>query len=274
MFEPFIWMFKVPEFKRHFMKLILTLLAFWAPLSVIYFSFLFFFHDFYVEFGFLLNILYIVLCAMPFLCLTGYFWCLTENIIDRSTDVVSSNIYDGKVKVINIIELPDWCLPKFLWRGIASIFASAILTYFIITVMSLIFTGYAGVIKFWGWNDIQSSIFIFIIILCINLLIPALLWNYAAMDSIVAVLNVPKVISIISSNFTRYIIKIISMVVISLLQAVLMQVIFQNCAPLIINMGIEQQIIFLSFVNYIILAYAVYVYAYVLGTMFPTCEKQ
>ncbi len=99
--QPFIWMFKVKEFKKHFLCL--------ACFSIALFTL--FLETKWI--GYLCSI-------VSGLYLTGYFWNLTEQIIHRDRSIEASNIYDGKIKETYTITLPKLDLIDNICRCITN----------------------------------------------------------------------------------------------------------------------------------------------------------
>ncbi len=270
MIEPLIWMFKLPEFKKHFIYL--------AAIGLIFFVlatcslYLTFFVDFYTNK--ISMIVFAALIIVPILCLTGYFWCLAENIINRQDCLVANSIFNGKIHMVKNIKLPNWDFRKFLWRGIASIFA---------TIILYIPCSFVCLKVFNNLNNLNvSQVMLFCVLLFIISFIPALLWNYAKRDSVVAVLNIPKATYIMGTYTWRYIFNTILFVLFSVVYASLIYFIAGllglDSSIFQLNIDSGQSIIIpiplmlLFLISYITSIYWLFVNAFLLGTLAPTSE--
>ena len=95
--EAFLWMFKEKDFKKHYFKLLFSTLSLILLATILTILLcIFAFGNFLIEF--LLYIIIFFLFLIPTLLPTGYFWELTEKIIDRETDVQANSVYNGKIK--------------------------------------------------------------------------------------------------------------------------------------------------------------------------------
>ena len=92
MFQSFTYMFEKENFKKHF------LLLFWCTILFSILSFFMFFLFLAFKDVLLIFIPSVVSFSFFFICASllaiGYFWDLTEIIIDRKTEYISSQIYD------------------------------------------------------------------------------------------------------------------------------------------------------------------------------------
>ncbi len=286
--EPFIWMFSVKNFKRHFLYLLLVGIICWA-ISFIIFNFIG--GDFFFTSNLILNILFIlleiILFLTPILCITGYFWCLTDNAIRRDTDVLLNRVYDGKTSNLkNIIMLPDWNLFRFIWRGIASVFASIIMYIPFVLLMILVLINLSVIASFWNLNNAQITIAIGILMFMLALLIPGLLWNYARRDSVLAVLNFPKAIYLMESYPKKYFLNTFLIVLFSLARSFIIRIILfalglgaavtstavPNSYAELIGSQFMIACVVCLIVGFIIDTYWIFVNAYLLGTIAPPSE--
>ena len=205
MFEPFIWMFKTKDFFKRYLQLIIVTLSFiiFAVLSFLIGAYVPLPNQVKAGFFILAGILPVLLTLL----IQGYFWELTAKIISRDVDIAASNIYSGKVKSIFIIELPEFQPFKYMWRGFASVIASILMFVpFILLVISSTYTQ----IFFLPYDNIEFyhrlyAISYNIIYFLFFALIPAMLWNYAKQNSIVAVWNLNKAIYLLETYPFRYI---------------------------------------------------------------------
>ena len=285
--EPFIWMFSVKNFKHHFVYLLLFAAICWSLAAV-----LFMFTDgFFTTSNLALNIIIIValvaLIVAPILCLTGYFWCLTDNIIDRDLEAKLNSVYNGKMANLkNVITLPDWDIPRFVWRGIASIFASIIMYIPFTLLMFLVVFNLSLLAAVYNLNPMQVIIATYIFVLLFSLLVPGLLWNYARRDSVVAVLNIPKAIYLMESYPGKYFFNSFLIVLFSFARSFAMRAIIialgfgaaiaTTSAPTsftdLINSAFITVYIALFIIGYVIDTYWIFVNAYLLGTIAPPSE--
>ncbi len=265
MFEPFSWMFKNNKFKEHFKYLFLILFRFMIPIIILSCVILFD-KDLPPLWGYILVALSIILFIIPFMCINGYFWTLTECIINRETDIQGANIYNGKIKECNKITLPEISTKKFIWRGISSTVAIALLA----VPIFLLLTSTAALSTISSF-PIQVAIAI-LIFLC--LFIPALLWNYAARDSIFAVWNIRKAIYIMGNYTGKYIFNTVLCVIVFILNSAIIALITAAFGVESTTTGTDSIIksAIISIFSYMIFLYSLYVYAYLLGTITPNCE--
>ena len=278
MFEPFIWMFKTKDFFKRYLQLIIVTLSFiiFAVLSFLIGAYVPLPNQVKAGFFILAGILPVLLTLL----IQGYFWELTAKIISRDVDIAASNIYSGKVKSIFIIELPEFQPFKYMWRGFASVIASILMFVpFILLVVSSTYTQ----IFFLPYDNIEFYHRLYAI--CYNIiyflffaLIPAMLWNYAKQNSIVAVWNLNKAIYLLETYPFRYIWNTILFILFYILNYYLL-------AGFAVVNGIQQFLMKMQSVNllnstatcmgvflfllviYIIYLYSLHVYAYLLGTI-------
>lgn len=243
MFEAFIWMFKKENFKKHYLILIccslltnLTLILFLMGkiTSIISMAFA----------GLIMFITGLFLC--------GYFWNLTENIIDAEADISANTVYNGKIKTFLKIELPTLKIFKLIWRGFASIIANILILipYFLLIYLANL----SAAVK-------PSTLMLLPFIMLFYLLFfPALFWNYAKSNSVFAVLNITKAVYIMGNYPGRYIVKAFQLAVIYILFTVL-TVFLTNTTDIFVYIAILPVAIYLTLV-----------YAYILGTLVPNEE--
>lgn len=278
MFEPFIWMFKTKNFLDRYIQLFVSVIVvlLLAVLSYVIGSVI----PSTVSASKFFYILSALLPLLLALMIQGYFWELTAKIISRDVDIEASNIYSGKIKNIFIIELPEFKPFSFVWRGFASVIASILmLVPFILLVISSFYTQ----IFFLPYDNIEIyhkmyAISYNVVYFLFFALVPAMLWNYAKQNSIVAVWDIRKAIYLLETYPFRYIINTVLFILFYLLnyyllagfalvngvQAFILKAqylsIFSSAAT---SIGI---ILFIS-VIYIIYLYSLHVYAYLLGTI-------
>lgn len=270
MMNAFVWMFKEKDFKKHFMLLIKWLLILSViPIALTMLYFLYPFEDFLIKTGLL--ILIALFCLFPSLLPMGYFWELTENIIDRTYEIQSNEIYDGKIKKVYKIKLPEFSVKKFVWRGFASIVANIIM-----------FALYASLLFLYIKNTAEYE---FPMEFCIftwgllALLVPALLWNYARQNSIFAVLNIPKAIYIIGNYFFRYLGTLILLFIVCIINVFLDGFVVQCVSPFITGVfGLQNVLIFMGLLIYVLFTilknfYLIYVTSYILANIVPESEN-
>lgn len=207
MIKPLIWMFKIENFREHYWKLFRNYFFFvLVALGLMLLSVGF--HDYQALSGILL-VLSCIVFIIPFLMCQGYFWELTDEIISRDYDITASEVYNGRISQIFKIGLPRWNTKKFIWRGVASIVATLIL--FVPMIAMFVFGAILGTIPAYEVYSIPIfSIYSFgvtpMVLLCLMtyLIIPALLWNYAKRNSIIAVLNLRAGIYLMGNYAGRY----------------------------------------------------------------------
>lgn len=189
--ESFIWMFKKEDFKKHYLYLILIFIF----SLIIFFLFVTFFGG-TTKADIKLEITTTVLLTLPILLSHGYFWNLTENIIKRRSNINMNNIYDGKIHKTYEFDLPTLNPFKLIWRGFASSIASIflVLPYALVLLISFLTGGFC--------RTPMPVIIASMVFFC--MLIPPLLWLYAKENSVTAVLNIHKAISLISDYPGRY----------------------------------------------------------------------
>ena len=266
----FIWMFKEKDFKNHFIALIkwIFILSI-IPIVLTAFFFLYPSEDFLVKTSFI--VLIPLFCLFPCLLPMGYFWELTENMIDRTYEIQSSSVFDGKIKKVYKIKLPEFRVGKFIWRGFASIIANIIM--FALYVF-LIFLHMKNTVDY----QLPLEIYIPAWILLASL-IPALLWNYAKQNSIFAMLNFPKAIYIISNYFFRYIGTLLLLLLLCGVNAFLDNFVVQGIIPFIKgNFDFQDLSIIVGLLIYSVFLflkdlYLIFVISYVLANIVPESEN-
>jgi hypothetical protein len=268
-------MFKTENFREHYWKLfknyvIFVLLAFAIMVLSVGFK------D-YQLISYSLLCLSCVIFIIPFLMCQGYFWELTDEIISRDYDITASEVYNGKISQIFKITLPRWDLKRFIWRGVASIVATMIL--FVPMIAMFVFGAILGTIPAYEVYSIPIfSIYSFnitpMILLCLMtyLIIPALLWNYAKRNSIIAVLNLRAGIYLMGNYAGRYFFNSFCFIVYYfidyLIMALLVKLFFGN-GILAAQDNILGLILFGAFSLIWVLKYlyTIFVSAYLLGTI-------
>lgn len=266
MLEPFIWMFKTENFKKSFKYLLFIYLKFFVVAVIFAILGLFFLSNFTISI--VLFIVAGIFLLAPALCIQGYFWELTANIISRDWDIKASSVYTGKIKEIFKIELPQLKTLKLIWRGMASIVATLLMLvpFIIITTTGLITTSFISPL---------AAILIFVFIFSF---IPALLWNYAKQDSIFAVWNIRKAIYIMGNYTGKYIINTIIFILFYTLNSVVLGAVSYILGFNILSnadfTGFQDiiKLLFFYIASYLIYLYSIFVYAYLLGTLTPPAE--
>lgn len=202
MFQSLYWMFKTNNFKQHFLYLLRTYLLL-NVFALIFAGCSYFFLTDNIFYQIVLYAISALLFFASHLFLTGYFWDLTCCIAERKSDVQASSVYSKHMKIKNIITitLPDISTKKFIWRGIASIVATILLLYplaalFVISIAGGSFTDSVDI------TFLLTSYGIMFLIL--GSFIPALLWNYAVRNSVIAVWNIFKAIHIMGTYTLQY----------------------------------------------------------------------
>lgn len=274
MLKPFVWMFSIENWEKHFRYLFFTFFKFIFPAIILY----------VVgccsigNFSLCCYLLSGVLSILPFLCIQGYFWELTSQIISRELDVTGSNIYNGNIKQLYKIELPLINTRKFIWRGIASFVANVIM---FCPILSLFYIStITGIL---GANILDSNIFenpsyyyaTILAWIIYGFLVPALLWNYAKQDSVVAVLNYKKAIYIAGNYTGRYILNNIIFLVFNAILSFIFSAIFNLLSLQSLNFSEPSMVLtllVLGTVIYIIYIYCTFVNSYLLGTIAPPSE--
>ena len=285
--EPFIWMFKADRFKYHYLFLALTAVICWLLTYLIYLVSGGFFNSGNFILDIVIIILELALFLAPTLCLTGYFWCLTDNVIGRNLEARYSNVYDGVADIVDVIKLPDWDLFRFIWRGIASIFASFIMYIPFSLFLILVIFNLSILAVLWDLDPFQVTIATGIFLLLFVLLIPGLLWNYARRDSVVAVLNIPQAIYLMESYPLKYFFNSFLIVLFSIARSLAIRAVifalgfgsvltttYTSAAQIesLMSSDIFMIYVIILLVSYVIDAYWIFVNAYLLGTIAPPSE--
>ena len=275
--QPFTWMFKSERFGKHLSLLLIT-----AFLCIIIYFILgnLLSNSIYLKFIQHSIILTIILIF------SGYFWCLTGNVIERTDDIVVDNIHNGVVKIRHIIELPKSNILRFLWRGIASIVATLTL-FFPIICLYMKFVNDAHLIKnFWGLSQQQINFISYIVLLLLIILLPGLLWNYASKDSVFAMLDIKKAIFIMECYTKKYILNIVADIIFLTIQFYCIKFILSKIGiDIILNFTnnqfytgthsiftIEPFTVVLIIINMILFIYTLFVLSFLLGTITPPNE--
>lgn len=252
--QPFVWMFKVKEFKKHYLYLALLTIVMYVlyfGLTIIPIS---------ASFQFLVNGAAYICSIIPGLYILGYFWNLTEQIIHRDRNIEANNIYDGKIKETYTITLPELDFIDNVWRGVASIVATVLL---IIPFVIIMFMGIRQ-----GTLAALPPAFAIFIPVFLSLFFPALFWNFAYRGSVIAVWNIRKAIYLVGNYTAKYFLNVIILLVISVISGL-----------------IDYFLLILAFstANFVIIAaayaivgikdlYCIFVNAYLIGTIAPTSE--
>lgn len=266
MFKSLYWMFQQKNFVKH-----ISFLCFASIFSYILMIAFAYITNFYskgsLEYNVILGISTFFFCV-PILLFQGYFWNMTENIIDRKEDLVINDVYDGIAKKNYIIELPDLNFFKLVWRGIASIVAGvlSLLPYYLLIFFAII-AGTFTLLPPW----ILVVIYIFYI-----LLFPALFWNYAKENSVFAVLDILKAGRIIDSAGWKYFLTIIFFLIVNGIGFIIDYFFYST---FLVSAG-KLEIEYLANLSLLIYAifigiktiYTTYVNSYLLGTLAPTSE--
>lgn len=282
MLEPFIWMFKTNGFLRYFLKLLfVSILLVVIGVSII-FSTTFLVGLFRLSPLIIMCLGILVVCS-PILFIQGYFWELVSSIIDRDTDIIASNIYNGKTKQILSINLPEWGLFKFIWRGFASIVATSIMLIpWAIVLYAALSVNEVAIDKFDLVMACKSEPIIGIPILMLsiifNILSPGLLWNYAKNNSVVSTLNIPKAIFLFGNYTFKYIFNLILIWVLYFVDALITIFLFKiaNFNGILQSLNNQPLTLTVLIITALFLLckwlYYIHVYAYLLGTIAPKEE--
>jgi hypothetical protein len=134
------------------------------------------------------------LLLIPSLLTLGYFWEMTASVIDRKTDIVSASVYNGKVKLIENIKLPEIKFFKFVWRGISGFVALIIMEVPVIMI-------FLNIIIF---RKPEWLIVLIIIQVLIWFLYPGLAWNYAKNNSVFSTWNLYTAGHLLENRPGRY----------------------------------------------------------------------
>lgn len=266
MLQPFIWMFTTENFKKHFVYLFSYSVVF-CVLTIIT-AILMFSETLPTYSRYICGLAGVILLLIPVLLTIGYFWNLTQQIISREEDISANSIYNGKIKHIYKIELPEFKFFQHLWRGIASIVANILL---VIPYLYMIYLNtFSGSYSQTGPLVILAAT-IFYVLFC-----PALLWNYAKNNSVVSVLNIFKAINI-TGNYTLRYIRCIFMFIITYIVIALTDLLLYNFVRPFMHENLNIFEIIVCLLSAIIFIakylYFLYVNAYILGTITPVDES-
>ena len=286
MFEPFIWMFKTEGFKTHYIKILITSIILFVAGIISTFPTVFLGTALFVFNPILSIIIFalgIFLACSSFFMVQGYFWELTEQIIDRTCDIKSASIYNGKISQVYTIVLPEWNVLKMIWRGFASIVATiimyipwGILIYTCLLAQQKTAIDFANRLSLISveptlWIPMELLLLIFIF------LIPGLLWNYANRNSVVATLNIRKAIYIFGNYPLKYILNLLAMALfyfvdmgltLGLIKLFHIDSLAQSSNHILAGILL---LLFSTFV-FIKFLYKIFVYAYLIGTLAPSGE--
>lgn len=274
MFEAFVWMFKKENFKKHFILLAtLSPILYVAGFVVAVLAFL---GGEYAQTETLIMFGVAILFWLSGSCLpSGYFYDMTEKIIDRETRYTASNIYDGKApKSYFVFDLPEFNLFKHIWRGIASIIATSlmILPYVLLMIISIFTGALTGTLCQVNPLIYVGAYFFYCFFF------PALLWNYARRNSVFAVLNIFKAINIIGNYTFAYIWRVVVFILIFVFNYIIDRFLGAmaglSSTPTADDISIVRIITMLLVFGVIWVKnlYFWFVYAYLLGTLAPSDE--
>lgn len=270
MFQPFVWMFKAEGYGKSVLQL------FGVLISLTLLSALLFFSINFVHFSYYAPFVMVILSILAFLSIAlifqGYFWEVTNCVINREVSLEANNIYSGKIKKNYIVTLPEFKIFKLWWRGVASSFASVLLVLpYLLLVYTTLFTGlfcsplFNGHAMFWVYIASYTALLIFYFVS-----MPAVFWNYAAKNSVTAVWELRRIIYLMESYPGKYILNSVLFAIVYLLNAALIY----GVKLFLISIGLDDIYVVLiqTFIGYIISFYLLYVYAYLLGTIVPPEE--
>ena len=263
MLEPFIWMFKI-KFLKTIGKILLCQAAIFIILPILGFVV-----SKYFALDYAMGAALVLALIIPIFILQGFFWEMTQGIINRSRDeIILSDIYDGKFRTKIVLSVPNFQPIRFLWRGIAAFVAMNImfmpyhLFLFIIKLRGCCLPGYVPYTACLG-----MLLFLFL------LAIPGLLWNYAERNSVVAGLNFGKAFYLMESYPIKYFKAAILSILLYLSDAALITCFLSiskslDFSALLAAIPILLAVLIMFFKH----IYNLYVYAYLLGTIAPPSE--
>lgn len=275
MLEPFIWMFKTKNFKKHFWYLFFVYIKFWLPAIVCCVIGYNLFNTQLLLSSILLVVAF-ALMILPAYCIQGYFWEMAEAVITRGWDIKAASVYNGKVSSIYSVSLPEIHTLKFIWRGFASSVATVIMFIPLILIVSTtIFTGVFA-LPMLNINMFENTYVVcyLILLLFYIMFIPALLWNYAYRNSVVSVLNIRKAIYIIGNYPGKYFWNAILYFVFNTLTSYIVNFLVSTMKLYQCGFNLITIIhgIIIAFIAYLMYIYSLFVYAYLLGTITPPGE--
>ena len=277
MFKPFSWIFEIENYKEHFKYLFLIMFKFLVP-AICLSAFVLFYKGLTPLVTTILVVLAAFLFVAPFLCVQGYFWELTSQIISREWDLMGASVYNGKMKEVYKITLPDIKTKKFIWRGFASVVANIIMCWPLFAVIAISSSlGIAGAMVLGSsMLEMQSySAGILGATLIYAFLAPALLWNYAKQDSVFAVLNFRKAVFVAGNYSGKYLLNCILYAIFNALLSYLftfLVAIFQIQMFDFTNPIYLIKFALVGVIGYFVYVYCIFVNAYLLGTIAPPCE--
>ena len=281
MLQPLSWMFKTKDFKKYFWTLcsidfgfnILALILFISVTTIA---------DRYTMPVIIVLLFSFIIFIIPYLFVSGYFWELTFNIIGRDTDISASEIYNGKIKQSEKIELPKIKFFRFIWRGIASIVATIMLILPIILIILSFSKSTVKTFEMFSLNPALLPIVYLSVSIFICLFIPALLHNYAYRDSVFAVLNLRRAVYLMGNYPFRYLWNTFLLFIFSVISAYILRFLsgisgvnfdvtnINTQAISNIHMIIAFAVIMIITIFWRI--YSLFVNAYLLGTLAPKEE--
>ena len=264
MFKAFYWMFERKDVRNKFFKRNIYILIIAAIIALIFsLSCHLIFTNTYIFYGYLG--LFVTFCFTLLLSyfVLGSFWELTASVIERKTDIISSDIYGGKVSLAEFITLPEINILKFIWRGFSSSIAMIIMEIPV-------------VILFFSTIFLRRSECIYVVYavqFLIWFLSLGLFWNYANNNSIFSMLNIYVAGYLLENHPFKYIWNsILNIVNYALFYAVGIAII------VIFNISLKQDfntyydcIKFAGFeiVALVMWIYILHVQAYLVGTLSP-----
>lgn len=281
MLKPLFWMFKEKDFVKHFFILFFVEIFFLIAGITVFYTLVKFFGT---DNNFALLVMLAVIFIIPFLFMQGYFWELTENVINREIDITTASVYNGKINQNNIIKLPKIEFFQMIWRGIASIVASLI--FFIPIAYALTCYSKTGLDPSQTLNYTKEQVSL-IFTIFISCFIPALLYNYASRNSVFAMLNIPKAVFIMGNYTWSYIKNTFLFILFSAAYSYIMGLLlylfntgidFNNITAIekqvssINTENIILPLILTVIITFVFRIYFIYVNSYLLGTIAPRQE--
>lgn len=266
MIKPFFWMFEKKEFyKNYFFLLSINIIFFIIGLFIFYLS-----QNINIFDGLLDLVVYAIsglFIIIPLLISLGFFWELTAGIISRELHIQAAQIFDGKVTEKFVYNFPEeFSVKKLLWRGIASIIATIllILAYFYFFTSDMFESSFVGLAA----NIVMGFFAIFI---------PALLWNYAKINSIFSVWNILKAKYIVGNYTFNYFKNLLLAGLFACIDGLLIYAIWKILCELNIDYFALSSSDFIIMLILIIIClikftYNIFVYSYLLGTITPPAE--
>lgn len=266
MFKAFYWMFLSEQMKKTFwynnrqlIKIcgILFLICFLLSMSVHFNP-----NEIY---KITVALLALITFLLPFILLYGYFWELTDNIIDRKTEIISSDIYSGKVHTIENIIIPEINIRKFVWRGISAYVSMLILGL-------VVFSIFAAVVLIQDPNAIRGAYLFSIILYFLSF---GMFWNYAKRNSVFATLNIGAGVHLLGTYPGKYLwnwlLGAVFATINALISAVPYTLLGINNIASFDNISCLKLVLYSMF-SAIQFIYTLYVGAYLIGTLAPNSD--